>query len=117
MLLKSTTGLNLKRSASTSQEEIAGMQVGAKLATAKANASDAQQQEAELRMGIDVAKERKGPNAAAAKKLKETPRCSFQITKASLGGITMNIDLLKYLSNKVQEELNASKRICRHGQC
>jgi hypothetical protein len=39
-----------------SQQEIAGLQVGAKLATDKANLS-AQQQEAGLRMGIEIARE------------------------------------------------------------
>ena len=47
--------LELEEKRLASQEEIAGMQIGAKLATAK-NASDAQQQEAGLRMGMDVAK-------------------------------------------------------------
>ena len=47
--------LELEEKRLASQEEIAGMQIGAKLATAK-NASDAQQQEAGLRMGMDAAK-------------------------------------------------------------
>ena len=47
--------IELEEKRLASQEEIAGMQIGAKLATAK-NASDAQQQEAGLRMGMDVAK-------------------------------------------------------------
>ena len=47
--------LELEEKRLASQEEIAGMQIGAKLATAK-NASDVQQQEAGLRMGMDVAK-------------------------------------------------------------
>ena len=47
--------LELEEKRLASQEEIAGMQIGAKLATAR-NASDVQQQEAGLRMGMDVAK-------------------------------------------------------------
>jgi hypothetical protein len=47
--------IELEEKRLASQEEIAGMQIGAKLATAK-NASDVQQQEAGLRMGMDVAK-------------------------------------------------------------
>jgi hypothetical protein len=48
--------LDVERERIAAQKEIAGMQVGAKIATDKANLS-AKQQEAGMRMGIDIARE------------------------------------------------------------
>jgi hypothetical protein len=48
--------LEVERERIAAQKEIAGMQVGAKIATDKANLS-AKQQEAGMRMGIDIARE------------------------------------------------------------
>lgn len=48
--------LNIERERIAAQERIAGLQVGARVATDKANLS-AKQQEAKLRMGIDIARE------------------------------------------------------------
>jgi hypothetical protein len=48
--------LDIERERIASQKEIAGLQVGAKIATDKANLS-AKQQEAGLRMGVEIARE------------------------------------------------------------
>jgi hypothetical protein len=59
LLLEATTQadkIELEEKRIASQQEIAGMQVGAKVATDKANLS-AKQQEAGLRMGIEIARE------------------------------------------------------------
>ena len=48
--------IELEEKRIASQQEIAGLQVGAKVATDKANLS-AKQQEAGLRMGIEIARE------------------------------------------------------------
>jgi hypothetical protein len=48
--------LDLEKERIASQKEIAGLQVGAKVATDKANLS-AKQQEAGLRMGVEIARE------------------------------------------------------------
>ena len=48
--------LQLEKDRIASQERIAGMQVGARIATDEANLT-AKQQEAKLRMGIDLARE------------------------------------------------------------
>jgi hypothetical protein len=67
--------IELEEKRLASQEEIAGMQIGAKLATAK-NASDAKQQEAGLRMGMDVAKAEMDQTQEPMK-LKETPSAAY----------------------------------------
>jgi hypothetical protein len=51
-----TDRLDIERERIASQKEIAGLQVGAKIATDKANLS-AKQQEAGLRMGVEIARE------------------------------------------------------------
>jgi hypothetical protein len=56
MPLKRTTGLSLSRMRIESQEEIAGLNVGAKLAESKGKL-DAKQEAEGLRMGIEIARE------------------------------------------------------------
>ena len=64
--------LELEQSRISAQKEIAGLQVGAKIATDKANLS-AKQQEAGLRIGVDIAREQlKSPEPASPQQPGET---------------------------------------------
>lgn len=65
--------LNIERERLAVQERIAGMNVGAKIATDKANLS-AKQQEAKLRIGVDIAREmaQEARTTAQASKPEET---------------------------------------------
>jgi hypothetical protein len=62
--------LDLERERLAAQERIAGLQVGAKIATDKANIS-AKQQEAGLRMGVDIARELSQEDRAKAQEGKK----------------------------------------------
>jgi hypothetical protein len=64
--------LELEQSRISAQKEIAGLQVGAKIATDKANLS-AKQQEAGLRIGVDIAREQlNSPEPASPQQPGET---------------------------------------------